>query len=68
MIVCRSEIMRKFMSGIRITGISSFANQQFLAIAKYIISEQIGKPVSEMTAMVMPNGNVAVRPRPLRKK
>jgi hypothetical protein len=59
MIVSRETINDIISSGIRI----SCVVDQNLAIAKHIISRQIQKPMSEMIAFYVPNGDVAVIPK-----
>ena len=68
MIVCREEIYKKYKAGLRVAGIGPFPQSQFLAIAKCIVSEQTQKPVSEMMAIEMLNGDIAVRGKPFKSK
>ena len=58
MVVSKQIITDMLKSGMRI----ACAVDQNFAIAKHIISKQIQKPVSQMIAFYMPNGDVAVTP------
>lgn len=59
MIVSRQSIREEYEKGTRI----AVATDQYIAIAKYLVSQQIQRPVSEMIAMELPhlNGDVTVR-------
>ena len=59
MIVSKCVIRDMISSGMR----APCAIDQNLAVAKYIISKQIQKSVSEMIAFYTPNGDVAVTPK-----
>ncbi len=62
MIIAAGEIRRN-------AGLGSFYRpaDRRVEIAKQIVSELIEEPVCDMTAAVLPNGDVAVRGKPFKR-
>ena len=50
---------------LRTNRIAAVEDQQ-LGMAKHIVHQQIQRPTSEMIAYYMPDGNVAVTPKPFK--
>ena len=63
MIICKQEILNAYNKGLRIACVGHDFDSQALAIAKHIVSKQIGKQVKEMDAYQLPDGNVVVGPK-----
>ncbi len=63
MIVCINIVRLKYNQGLRIAGVGGFSDNienQYLGIAKHIVSLRTRTSVKHLTSRMLPDGNIIV--------